>query len=901
MTDIIKFQDKRSLNTLENLSRIEGLAKDRFTKLSHFKGQDYESTKWQYRGEYLYFTEDRNKTAYNNVVNQIIKSFVLSVLWKNRIKNEQLSHSRIRDLVNSGRDLQRADINCLDDLSSQKYSDIWNNIVESNSNIEGRINNLNSLIGYLDKEQALPSQIDIVRAPQRQANSDESEQFKAIEARMPEPELIRGIIELKNRIEESFDGSDDSINDLLSVYTQAFQYGLGLRVGEVLRLAKDCLFEHEGKLLCRVWREKGAEPIPTYVLGDWRELILDVHTKIIEITKDIRSYASEIEKTGTSSCVANALKSYSNYRQSNTNELIGELDAFLKQKETQAFRSWELKVTVNPTHEYKLAELTDILPISSTAKNTPDKVKAYKKWGIPLKVTPIDAKKNFYTVMGQSILDFVEKQISLRSNYITEQEFLTILHGREVTRQQGRDKDIFNLVSVLEGSTATCYTFDPESFNGKGRAPTAMSKIQAATALKKYAYGLLDDDEISVTDLRRFFPEIPWNTNDSDLQKANPDLVLSGQKKIATKVDFTSNPNSPVRYSITSGTAIKTDSINKFVLTRFFKSNHANINQLNDIEKEEQIAMLRDSETNGQELKLLSSDISSQSFKVKQKISDYLFIRPMRLYASKRAIRYIPEVMSFNTLFYFFKGNDRYPSAFHRFNINGADDIYSTWQSHFGRHWRTTSLFRSGAQKALVNKLMGREGEQGKHYDHNTGTERGEIIGQAMAQDPSRFLGKLASRIGALKERGAEQQIIDDVINQSLQTVSYTPQGMCTQSLELNPCEYHLRCLIGNDGSGCKYLIIDLDDPTSIPVIEDLKDKTEHEIIRLVKLKDETGNIAIDQHLKHQIKIYDNAGTVIELARRLTHTETEKSVLELLPFEKEGSYPDDCPFQCGGD
>ena len=899
MTDIVKFRDKRTLSAVDNLARIETLAQNRFSDLSYFNGQEYTNNVWQYRGQNVHFIDCSTEGTNNTFIAKITKSFVLSVLWKNRMRIEPLSHSRVRHLAGIWTELQKADLNTLTALTPQKYLEILNNIIESNKGVEGRINILNSLINHLEKEHVLVVRIDTIKAPRRITNDDESEQFKALESRMPKPELIRGIIELKNKVEAEFDNSDDSINDLLSVYTQAFQYGLGLRVGEVLRLSKDCLFEHEGKLLCRVWREKGAEPIPTYVLGDWRELILDVHTKIIEITKDIRPYASEIEETGTSSYVTSALKAYSDYRKTNANELIGELNIFLKEKEIQALRSWELKVKVKSTHEYKLAELSNILPISSTAKNTPDKVKAYRKWGLSLNVTPIDAKKNSYTVIGQSILDFVNWQVNLRSNFITEQEFLTILHGRQVTRQQGRDKDIFNLVSQLEGSTATCYTFNPQSFNGKGRAPTAMSKEQAGNALKKYAYGFLDKDEISVTDLHRFIPDIPWSTKYSDLQKANPDLVISGQKKIATKVDLVNNPNSPVRYSITTGSAIKTDSISKFFLTRYFESNHAIINQLNDVEKEEQLAMLRGSETNGQELKLLSSDISSQSFKVKQKISDYLFIRPMKVSSSKRSQRYIPEVLSYKSLSYFFKGNDRYPSAFHRFNVNGADDLYAGWQSHQGRHWRTTSLFRSGAQKSLVNKLMGRKNDQGKHYDHNTGTERAKIIGQSMDKQPGRFLGKLPSQIGLLKERGAKQQIIDDVLNKNLQTVSYTPQGMCTQSLELNPCQYHLRCLIGNDGSGCKYLIIDLEDPTAIPIIKDLKDKTEHEIIRLVNLKDETGNIAIDQHLKHQIKVHDNAKTVIELSERLTHT--GKPDLELLPFEKDGSYPDDCPFQCGGD
>jgi hypothetical protein len=84
-------------------------------------------------------------------------------------------------------------------------------------------------------------------------------------------------------------------------------------------------------------------------------------------------------------------------------------------------------------------------------------------------------------VTGQAILNFIDKQIQLRSEHLTEQEFLSVLHNKSIHRQHGRDKEIFELTEELSGSSASCYTFDPGAYAGKGRAPTAMSRLQAET------------------------------------------------------------------------------------------------------------------------------------------------------------------------------------------------------------------------------------------------------------------------------------------------------------------------------------------------------------------------------------------------------------------------------------
>jgi len=54
-------------------------------------------------------------------------------------------------------------------------------------------------------------------------------------------------------------------------------------------------------------------------------------------------------------------------------------------------------------------------------------------------------------------------------------------------------------------------------------------------------------------------------------------------------------------------------------------------------------------------------------------------------------------------------------------------------------------------------------------------------------------------------------------------------------------------------------------------------------------------------HIKHHLEIVKNANTTIEKAEALLGTTFSDSKNELLPFLEEGSFPDDCPFQCGDD
>lgn len=85
--------------------------------------------------------------------------------------------------------------------------------------------------------------------------------------------------------------------DELRLLAMPFFLALGLRVGEVCRLHKDCLGYDEitGKWFLRVLTEKGelanARPIPR----KWQDVIIQSHKRILAITEPFRAFAKQVE------------------------------------------------------------------------------------------------------------------------------------------------------------------------------------------------------------------------------------------------------------------------------------------------------------------------------------------------------------------------------------------------------------------------------------------------------------------------------------------------------------------------------------------------------------------------------------------------------------------------------
>jgi hypothetical protein len=176
------------------------IAKEHFTQLGAFKGQNFSNDVWQYQGQRLFFKMKPKGESFNNFVSNTIKAFVVSNMWRTRIRCTPLSHSRLKGLVAVGRNLQQASISSITEVTSSTYTLIYNELANSTTNY-GALNDLNSYIHFLINEHALPTHIDTIKAQSLIIKNGESEEFEAIKSRMPESELIRSIIALKHAVE----------------------------------------------------------------------------------------------------------------------------------------------------------------------------------------------------------------------------------------------------------------------------------------------------------------------------------------------------------------------------------------------------------------------------------------------------------------------------------------------------------------------------------------------------------------------------------------------------------------------------------------------------------------------------------------------------------------------------
>ncbi|GGB87443.1 hypothetical protein GCM10011352_11740 [Marinobacterium zhoushanense] len=901
-TNVIAFGDKRLRSIQENYERLIQRAREQFPlvqKSNPYLIADYEDTSWRYRGETVWFNtlpKGRRANQYRidwpAEISELVKAFIIDKLFRSRTRKEPLSATRLLALRNFAPTMIESGVTGLDQINAESYDMAFNAALETSKDPTSLIQDLNLFIEFLCDAHVLRSVIDL-RSPIKDQRVKEKVGPKAKTSKMPLPELIRAIIALRWKVEESFDGSDRMISDMLCVYTQVFAYALGLRAGEILRIPEECLFWDGPDLRCRVYTEKGQQARAPYVPTIWRELVIEIVDRIKNLTKAYRERARELEKHHRLSEVEERINKWRQARESDAQALLQELDDFLLEKRTEATNAWALRRAINPETEYSLDEVQGILPISSDAKATPSKVQNYRNWELNLTVVPIDPKRNSYTISGQSICIFINEQIERRASHIIENEFLSILHARDVHREISGDKTISSLTKTADGSSATCYTFNPTKFAGKGRAPAVMSRDDAAAKLRDYALGGFDPyTNIDLYSFNELFPEIPLlfsSTKSGSLksfQDRNPLFKINNKQKIYAKVK---TEDSHIRYSVNEGFTIDIESIHSMLIETFTSTNLA-------LEKE---IWEQDKKDQEEEAKFTGTavTISSKAFSVEQNVSDFLFLR-CRI-VSGNANSLVPEILSYQALRYAMQGNDRMESMFERYDVNVSEKIRKSWSSHQGRHWKTTSMLRAGLEAEVVNRYMGREASQLDHYDHNTGIERAKILGEAMQENQTRFLGAIPQTVRRMQHENIPVKEIDEYLDETLQTAQFTPCGMCVGSLNLNPCEFNMGCLVGNDGNGCSRYIFDTQDAIMRATLANERDKSEREISRLLDVLD-AGNSAAEKHILRHATLVENISKVFDLSDRLLANNSQKST-EIAPFEEDGSLPEDCPFGCGDD
>ncbi len=677
-------------------------------------------------------------------------------------------------------------------------------------------------------------------------------------------------------MDDGFDGSAKAINDKLCILTQVFQYGLGLRLGEVLRLPFNPLIEMDGELFCLVWTEKGSAPMARYVPTIWRKPFKDAIDEIHKLTKSYRDAAIQFEQQGTLSFIDERFDIYVQEKESLFEEKMQKLDELLLSKKFDAQKLWKLKRTISSDERFELKELANVLPVSSEAAESDSILKYYKNQGLEIISESIGSRKHKHYVTAHTITKRIDEIVAMRATYVTELELLRLLN-RYLTGSTRASKDTL----VREKVVRLNGNFNTFTFAGDGtyhNVPTVkvISRKDAIEVIRAYTLGGYDyKKQIPLKELEDILPELFNQKSSSKAGRKD----FCGAEKLCFYVKYKGNRE----FNKVKGYLANIDKVKSY-----FRADYERMNL--DVERQLIEESIHEYEVNDVE-------VSSASFVIRQKPSEHLFLRA----GMRGGVYYdhLPQILGYFGVILFFVGNDRLKSAFGRYGVEVDDHIAESWQSHKGRHWQTTSLFRAGLAELVVNKWMGRTTGQGDNYDHNTGRERAKIVADAMLNDSERFLGDIPDKLRGWKEKEIPANSLPEHLTSTLQSIQYSPLGYCTRALYLKPCEFNLKCLNGNEGKGCKHYIYDLHDPSHREKIIAERDRSSLELSRLFEIY-EKGIEAAKMHIEHHMVILRNTTSILDNAEIILNDTQLDKIQDFMPFKKDGSYPDDCPFQCGG-
>ena len=350
----------------------------------------------------------------------------------------------------------------------------------------------------------------------------------------------------------------------------------------------------------------------------------------------------------------------------------------------------------------------------------------------------------------QAILNFINEKKAERLSYVTDGELLEVIHGRELYREQSGDKSFKDFWVKMQGGKSACYNFTlQEDYDGGRRPVSAIHVDNARKLIECYAGGGFDSSKyIDLYSFKQLFPDL-FEAHLAASKIENRDLkglrVLDKARYYAKTLDGNDN----VRYRPSTMYLLEQDSIHNSIKQRYEEVNYSLEQELaKQIMDEEQSELDSGIESIPETKSIV---IQSKSFKIEQKVSEYLFLRAYK--GTSRML--VPEIFSYHGLTHAIKGNDHVDGMFVRYGISTDNKLSDEWQSHMGRHWQSTSLFRAGASAEVINRWMGRTATQGDHYDHNSGRERAIKIKDAMLKDTNRFAGAV-DRQREQKEAGGD-------------------------------------------------------------------------------------------------------------------------------------------------
>lgn len=878
MSDVINLIKLKQGTNTQSLSELEQQAKERFESLPLIVGCVWGDDSWSYLklNQKVLFKMIGGEPLPKELIT-LSKVFLVNMLWNQRLRAEPYSFSHVKNSIEPIKVWAEKGFKQLSDINQRAYDALIAYLGERYAEPTTNGVSLNRVINYLNDCHLLSSNIDTVNICKALGNTDEFGRVQAKKEKMPLPELVKAVIHLKWAIDDRFDGSTKAINDKLCILTQVFQYGLGLRLGEVLRLPLNPLIEMDGEVFCLVWTEKGSEPMARYVPTIWRKPFKDAVDEIHKLTKVYRDIAIQFEQHGALSFFDERFDVYVQKKESSFEKKVRQLDGLLLSKKLAAEKLWQLKTKISNGERFELKELASILPISSGAKGATSLLKYYRNMGFEVVSESLGTFKNNHYATGEAIVNGIDEIVTVRATHVTVLELLKILNICSADGENYRSKDTFirKKVITLYGNYIAL-TFANDVKLEKVSKVAVISREDALDIIRAYTLGGYDHHkQIPLKELENILPEFfTQNTaNKTYLQK-----LVSNEKVTFYVASIGKREFTKVKGYLADFDKVKSH----------FRAQYERMNL--DIERELIEKSIHEYEQD-------HIKISSKSFSIRQKPSEHLFLRAG--ISGGKSYEHLPQVLGYFAVTYFFGGNDRQDSAFVRYEIDVDDHVANSWQSHKGRHWQTTSLFRAGLAELVVNKWMGRTTGQGENYDHNTGRERAKVVGDAMLNDSERFLGDVPDKVRMWKQQKIPTSSLPEHLNSTLQSIQYSPVGYCTRPLYLKPCEFNLKCLTGNKGKGCKHYIYDLHDPSHREKITAERDRSSLELSRLFEVY-EKGVEAAKMHIEHHMVILRNTTSILDNAEIILNDSQLDKLQDFMPFKKDGSFPDDCPFQCGG-
>ena len=866
------------------LNRLASKAEERFSKLSCFNGSKWEDLSWLYNGRHNVYLLARGET--NAELMLLNKVFLVSYLWDRRADHKVVSAGRVMDLSAAVKYMAAQGVVNLRGLDQSSYMTTFKYIQTRYKSPASACRSLNYFIRFIFNSSLTVSNFDLIGTQDLQ----EKDKYGrvALGDKLPLPELVKAIIALKWAVQDQWDGSFRAQMDMLSVLTQAFQYGLGLRIGEVLRLPKNCLVTINSELYCRVWTEKGAEPIARYVPTIWRAALCEAVLRIDAICEPYRKRALSIEDGSYAETL--------DYRFQGRIEAIGRhvesaLDCLSKKIESNVSASERHLRLLKYLPDEELVELKNLreyLPFASNSHDSTSLLKFYKKNGFKITSKSLGKVKCVYYVRGSDVKQRLAQLIEFRRNIVLYSEFFEVLHKRPPAGS--RSKDVHALKDRLQSQSLAsleAFVLTGESCLYGARI-VYLSRDDAVAAIRNIVSGGYDYRAyIPILDAEELYPELFNQKTMTYIANANAAGFYSFLRVSEERINFYRPvaKSNRVKHSAVSGFLVEQASIKSAVVDAFVSVNTKVKSELIQGIKEELLAD--------------GVEIGSATFGINQKVSDYLFVVPSNLGGVYN--EHIPSILGYFSVLYAIKPAKQGQSAFVRYGVVANEEIVSTFQTHKGRHWQTNSLFRAGLAASIVNKWMGRSDSQGDHYDHQTAKERAEKVGELMLSEQSRFIGDLANKVKAWTDNDIPTQNVQTFLTDMLQTVHYGPLGHCFRDINLKPCEFHLKCLTGNSGKGCREFVVDLLDPVQIKQVESERNRSEIELARLFEALNRPGIPveSVEMHIEHQMAIFRNASYILDNSEVvLNDIQVEKSK-DYQPFRTDGSVPSDCVFQCG--